>query len=164
MKGNQVEKDDKYFRIFIAGLLPHLSYYENKYISKEERDEGKDRFRFKLREIMDFEKFEVQEREQSAKSREENLHFTKCFVEHLDKHQLLDSLFIFDSDDQGECLLNIGGEEKNLIAEFRDQSFIVTQKIFKIGLEQYEKRTAEEKVFMNCVTVGRKKIQIDGQK
>lgn len=164
MKGNKVEKDEKYFRIFIAGLLPQLNYYENKYISKEERNEGKDRFRFKLREIMDFEKIEVQERERKAKEKEENIHYTKCFVEQLDKHQLLDSLFVFDSEDQGECLLNIGGEEKTLISEFRDQSFVITQRIFKIGLEQYEKRTAEEKIFLNCVSVGRKKIQIEGQK
>jgi hypothetical protein len=71
---------------------------------------------------------------------------------------------VFDSEDQGECLLNIGGEEKTLISEFRDQSFVITQRIFKIGLEQYEKRTAEEKIFLNCVSVGRKKIQIEGQK
>lgn len=164
LKGNDVEKDDKFFRIYIAGLLPQLSYYENKYISKEERDEGKDRFRFKLREIMDFEKIEVQERERIAKEKEENLHFTKCFIENLDKQQLLDSLFEFDHEDQGECLLNIGGEEKNLISEFRDQSFLVTQRVFKIGLEQYEKRTAEQKIFLNCVTVGKRKIQIQGQK
>lgn len=98
-------------------MLPDLTYYEYKYISKEERDEGKDRFRFKLREIMDNEKVEVLEREQDAKDRENNIHLTACFVDNFDKDQLFDSLFVFDSDDQGQCLLNIGGEEKNLIAE-----------------------------------------------
>lgn len=117
LKGNEVEKNDKFFRIFIAGLLPELTYYEYKYISKEERDEGKDRFRFKLREIMDNEKVEVFDREQDKKDKEDNIHLTECFVEHFDKDQLFDSLFLFDSDDQGQCLLNIGGEEKNLIAE-----------------------------------------------
>lgn len=117
LKGNEIEKGDKFFRIYIAGLLPQLTYYENKYISKVHRDEGRDRFRFKLREIMDDEKFEVVERERIAREHEENIHLKKCFVEHLDKDQLFDSLFVFDSDDQGECLLDIGGEEKNLIAE-----------------------------------------------
>lgn len=112
-----MEKDEKFFRIYIAGLLPQLTYYENKYISREERDEGKDRFRFKLREIMDNEKAEVIERERVAREKEENVHFTKCFVEDLDKDQLFDSLFIFDNPEQGECLMRIGGEEKNLISE-----------------------------------------------
>ena len=118
LKGNEVEKNDKFFRIFIAGLLPELSYYEYKYISREERDEGKDRFRFKLREIMDNEKAEVLDREQMVKDRADNIHLTACFVENFDKHQLFESLFQFDNEDQGECLLDIGGEEKNLIAEW----------------------------------------------
>jgi Leucine Rich repeats (2 copies) len=163
MKGNELEKNEDFFRIYIAGLLPQLTYYENKYISKEERNEGRDRFRFEWREIMDFEKVEVQERERTVKEKVENLHYTKCFVEDLDKQQLLDSLFVFDSEDQGECLLNIGGEEKNLIAEFRDQSYLTTQKIFKIGLEHFQKRSQEENVFTHCVTVGRKKVQALGQ-
>lgn len=164
LKGNAVEKGDKFFRIYIAGLLPQLSYYENKYISKEERDEGKDRFRFKLREIMDNEKPEVQERERVAYEKEENIHLAKCFVEDFDKDQLFDSLFLFDNDEQGECLLKIGGEAKNLISEFHDQTFAITQKIYKIGLEQFEKRSAEHEIFLNCVTVGKKKVQVGGQR
>lgn len=117
LKGNEVEKNDKFFRIYIAGLLPELSYYEYKYITKEERDEGKDRFRFKLREIMDNEKVEVLDRERMVKDKADHIHLTECFVEHFDKHQLFESLFRFDNEEQGECLLDIGGEEKNLIAE-----------------------------------------------
>lgn len=117
LKGNAVEKSEKHFRIFIAGLLPSLTYYENKYITKEQRDEGKDRFRFKLREIMDNEKAEVLEREQMVRDKADDVHFTNCFVEKLDKHQLFDSLFVFDNEDQGECLLEIGDEVKTLIYE-----------------------------------------------
>ena len=127
LKGNEVEKGDKFFRIYIAGLLPQLTYYENKHISKEERNEGKDRFRFKLREIMDNEKAEVQERERNIRERDENIHLRKCFVENLDKDHLFESLFVFDNEDQGECLLNIGGEEKILISEW------VSWKNFKIS-------------------------------
>lgn len=97
--------------------MPDLTYYEYKYISKEERDEGKDRFRFKLREIMDNEKIEVQEREQFTRDKLNNVHLMECFVEQLDVHQLFESLFCFDNQDQGLCLLNIGDEGKNLITE-----------------------------------------------
>lgn len=126
-----MEKSEKFFRIYIAGLLPQLTYYENKHISKEERDEGKDRFRFKLRDIMDDEKAEVQEREQTAHDKEESIHLTKCFVENLDKDQLFDSLFIFDNEEQGECLLKIGGEENNLISELDLSS---TKNLFNTNL------------------------------
>lgn len=112
-----MEKNDKFFRLYIAGLLPDLTYYEYKHISKEEREEGKDRFRFKLREIMDNEKAEVQDRERMAKEREDNAHLTNCFVEYLDKHQLFDVLFCFDNDEQGKCLLAIGNEAQILISE-----------------------------------------------
>ncbi|CRK86455.1 CLUMA_CG000237, isoform A [Clunio marinus] len=160
---NGVEKNDKFFRIFIAGLLPDLTYYENRYITKEERDEGKDRFRFKLREIMDNEKAEVLERENTFQDQEDFKHYTNCFVEHLDQHQLFDTLFIFDNEDQGECLLRIGNDVNTLITEFREQSIVITQKIFKIGLEQFEKRKSEVSLFINCVKVGKKKVQTQGQ-
>jgi hypothetical protein len=39
----------------------------------------------------------------------------------------------------------------------------VTQKIHTIGLEQYEKRKQEEKIYNECVQVGRKEIQLQGQ-
>lgn len=66
---------------------------------------------------MDNEKAEVEDRERTAREKEENIHLMKCFVENLDKDQLFDSLFVFDNEEQGECLLNIGGEEKVLITE-----------------------------------------------
>lgn len=40
----------------------------------------------------------------------------------------------------------------------------MTTKIYNIGLEEYEKRTNEEEVFKHCVAVGKKKIQVLGQK
>lgn len=117
LKGNEIEKNDKYFRLYIAGLLQDLTYYEYKYISKQERENGRDRYRFRLREIMDNEKSEVQQREQAKKSKADNIHNAACFVEYLDDHQLFDSLFQFDSEDQGNCLLKIGDEAQTLIAE-----------------------------------------------
>lgn len=117
LKGNEVEKTEKYFRIFIAGLLPDLNYYEYIHISKEERDEGKDRFRFKLREIMETEKIEVIERELAIKEKADEIHLLNCFVELLNRHQIFDTLFVFENEEQGECLLDIGKEADTLITE-----------------------------------------------
>lgn len=103
--------------MFIGALLPNLTYYEYKYISKEERDEGKDRFQFQLFEVMNNEKIEVQEREQSARDKLNLVHLMECFVEQLDQHQLFESLFCFENEDQGSCLVNIGEEGQNLISE-----------------------------------------------
>lgn len=117
LKGNEIERNDKHFRLYIAGLLHDLTYYEYKYISKQERENGRDRFRFRLREIMDNERVEVQEREQAKKSKADNVHHMACFVEHLDDHQLFNSLFVFGNEEQGECLLKIGDEAQTLITE-----------------------------------------------
>lgn len=117
LKGNEIERNDKHFRLYIAGLLHDLTYYEYKYISKLERENGRDRFRFRLREIVDNEKVEVQQREQSKRSKADNVHHMACFVEHLDDHQLFNSLFVFSNEEQGECLLKIGDEAQTLIAE-----------------------------------------------
>lgn len=117
LKGNEIEKNDKHFRLYLAGLLPDLSYYEYRHISKRERENGRDRYRFRLREIMDNEKAEVQEREDARKAEADNIHNTACFVEEFDSHQLFDSLFFFDNEEQGECLLKIGEEAQTLITE-----------------------------------------------
>lgn len=114
LKGNEIEKRDKHFRIFIAGLLPSLHYYENVYITKAEREEGRDRFRFKLRDITDNEKVELADRELESKERDDEVHLTKCFVENF--NQLFNSLFQFDSADEGGCLLEIG-EDADLLVE-----------------------------------------------
>lgn len=55
-------------------------------------------------------------------------------------------------------------EKKSFTHRFREQSYAVTQKIYNIGLEEYGKRKAEEEIFAHCVSVGRKKIQVLGQK
>lgn len=68
LRGNSIEDGDKNFRLYIAGLLPGLKYYgicmyfffcgfcfnklvstEYIYITKEERNEGRDFYRFALR-------------------------------------------------------------------------------------------------------------------
>jgi hypothetical protein len=117
LKGNPVEQNDTFFRIYIAGLLPDLTYYEYKHVSKVEREEGKDRFRFKLREIMDNEKLEIQEREKKIKDNLDFIHFSNCYVEDLDKNQLFESLFMFENEDEGKHLLKLNGEEDMLISE-----------------------------------------------
>ncbi len=114
LKGNEIERRDRHFRIFIAGLLPNLHYYENVYITKAEREEGRDRFRFKLRDITDKEATELVSRDFEAKERENEIHSTKCFVENF--NQLFNSLFQFDSVDEGGCLLEIG-EDADLLVE-----------------------------------------------
>jgi hypothetical protein len=53
---------------------------------------------------------------------------------------------------------------KSFTHRFREQSYAVTQKIYNIGLEEYGKRKTEEEIFAHCVSVGRKKNQVLGQK
>lgn len=66
---------------------------------------------------MDNERVEVQEREKRTKDNLDFIHYSECFVEHLDKSQLFESLFDFSSEDEGKSLLLLNGEEQVLIAE-----------------------------------------------
>lgn len=57
----------------------------------------------------------------------------------------------------------VGGQ--HLIDDFRYQAeaFGFTQKIYKIGLEQYERRQEELKLYNSCIDSERKKAQKLGQ-
>lgn len=66
---------------------------------------------------METEKFEVIERERVIKETADEIHLLNCFVELLNRHQLFDTLFLFENEEQGECLLAIGTEANTLITE-----------------------------------------------
>lgn len=61
---------------------------------------------------MELEKYEIVERERSAKEKADEVYLSKSFVEHLNGHQLFSSLFTGDPD--GEALLAIGNDALEL--------------------------------------------------
>lgn len=57
------------------------------------------------------EKTEIRERERRAKERQDEIRLSECFVEHLNDHQLFESLF--EDDPEGDALMSIDTEEVN---------------------------------------------------
>lgn len=79
-------------------------------------------FSRELQDILENEKFEIVERERIAKEKADEVYLSKSFVEHLNGHQLFESLFIDDPD--GEALLAIGEDAVELKNEYDYAIFI----------------------------------------
>ncbi|EDS39244.1 leucine-rich repeat-containing protein 48 [Culex quinquefasciatus] len=151
----------KPLRLYVACLLPQLKYYQYVLIKPEERTAGKEMFSREIQDILELEKYEIVERERSAKEKADEVYLSKSFVEHLNGHQLFSSLFTGDPD--GEALLAIGNDALELKNEYQAEAYGFTQKIYKIGLEQYERRQEELKLYNSCIDSERKKAQKLGQ-
>lgn len=83
-------------------------------------------------------------------------------MEHLNAHQLFESLWKGDED--GRVLLMVGSVADELVEEYDKDMFEITQEIFKCGLEKYEERKLEIEEFLENLEEGQKEIQLMGQK
>ncbi|XP_050085619.1 dynein regulatory complex subunit 3-like [Anopheles aquasalis] len=156
------ENASKPLRCYLATLLPQLKYYEYVLIRQKDRDAGKEMFQRELIDILENERIEIIERMNEAKEREDEIKLSKSFVEHLNGHQLFDSLF--GNDPEGEALLSIGSEAIELKNDYRNDAFVFTQHIYKVGLAQHEKRQAEIQLYNRCISDERKIAQVQGQR
>ncbi|XP_058064789.1 dynein regulatory complex subunit 3-like [Anopheles bellator] len=160
---NPIAQDtSKPLRPYLATLLPQLKYYEYVLIRQHERDSGKELFQRELIEILENERVEIIERARVAKERDDEIKLSQSFVEHLNGHQLFDTLF--GNDPEGEALLTIGSEALDLKNDYRNEAYSFTQQIYRTGLEQHEKRQAEIELYNRCIRDERKKAQLLGQK
>ncbi|XP_053662638.1 dynein regulatory complex subunit 3 [Anopheles marshallii] len=159
---NPIAQDTaKPLRLYLATLLPQLKYYEYILIRPTERDAGKEKFQRELIDILEHERVEIIERTNAAKERDDEIRLSKSFVEHLNSHQLFESLF--QGDPEGAALLSIGAEAVDLKNDYRNEAYSFTQNIYKMGLEQQDKRQAEIELYNRCIRDERKKAQLIGQ-
>ncbi|XP_053691792.1 dynein regulatory complex subunit 3-like [Sabethes cyaneus] len=159
---NPIAKDTtKPLRLYVATLLPQLKYYQYILLKPEERNTGKEKFTRELQDFLEQEKFEIIERNRLAKEKADEIYLSKSFVEHMNGDQLFESLFVGDAD--GEALLAIGDDAIELKTEYKTEAYNLTQQIYKIGLEQYERRQKEIKLYNSCIDTERKKAQKLGQ-
>lgn len=87
---------------------------------------------------------------------------SSSFVEWLNEHQLFENLW--EDDNDGAALCQIGEEADELVKEYRNDTFALTQEIFKIGLLRFEERQEEVELFEKSVKQGKEVIQAAGQK
>ncbi|XP_063708940.1 dynein regulatory complex subunit 3-like [Culicoides brevitarsis] len=159
MEENPVAKDtENPMRIYIAAFLPDLKYYNYAYITPQERLQGRKKYKSELRDLEETEKTEIADRKRRAKEKEDETRLSECFVEYLNGHQLFDSLF--EDDPEGDALMSIETEVNELKKDYRDEAFRITQQVYKIGLEQHERRQKQIQLFMEAVKDG----QITAQK
>ncbi|KRF98501.1 uncharacterized protein Dwil_GK10805, partial [Drosophila willistoni] len=83
-----------------------------------------------LREIGDKQEKEIQTREILKREQSQASRLASSFVEHLDGHQLYDSLW--RGDDDGRILMLIGSQAQDLAEEYDKDIFEITQEIYKL--------------------------------
>lgn len=118
--------------------------------------------RRELREIYTAEEDEIEYRAKKAKAKEDEERLSSSFVEWLNEHQLFENLWEGDGD--GAALCQIGEEADELVKEYKNDTFALTQEIYKIGLLRFEERHEEVDLFEKSVNQGKALIQIVGQK
>ena len=114
-------------------------------------------YRRELREIQANEEMELQERAQKAKEKEDAERLSFSFVEHLNEHQLYESLWRGDED--GRILMMVGSVAEDIAEEYDKGIFELTQEIYKLGLQKFEERKIEIEQFNASMEEGHLEIQ-----
>ncbi|KAM7352445.1 tbCMF46 isoform 2-T2 [Cochliomyia hominivorax] len=163
LEGNPISKDSKFcLADYIAAILPQLKYYEYVAIKDEDRQRAKKRYYRELREIESNEEIELQSRAQRAKEEQDAERLSSSFVEHLNEHQLFESLW--KGDDDGHILMMVGSAADDLAEEYDKDIFELTQEIYKLGLQKFEERQLEIEEFTTCMEEGHLEVQQMGHK
>lgn len=118
-------------------------------------------FSREIREIEDKQEKEIQARKFLEREQSEAKRLASSFVEHLDGHQLFDSLWRGDED--GRVLMLVGTQAQELADEYDKDIFELTQEIYKLGLERFTERDEEIRDFFNNLFDGQEELQILGQ-
>ena len=100
---------------------------------------------------------ELQDRAQKAKEKEDAERLSFSFVEHLNEHQLYESLWRGDED--GRILMMVGSVAEDIAEEYDKGIFELTQEIYKLGLQKFEERKIEIEQFTASMEEGHLEIQ-----
>ncbi|XP_067621612.1 dynein regulatory complex subunit 3 isoform X2 [Eurosta solidaginis] len=158
LQGNPIKGSTSFpMDLYVAAILPDVKYYEYKRITDEMRQNGQEKFYRELREIETNEEKEILERSAEAKEEFDAQRLASSFVEHLNEHQLYESLWKGDED--GHALLMIGQVATDLAEEYDHDIYDVTQEIYKFGLECFEEREKEINEFKESLEEGQTQIQ-----
>lgn len=148
-------------RPYLAAFLPQLRYYNYISIKMSDRTTGGEIFRRELRDVLKNEKDEITQRYQNEKNTRDEIRLSDSFVEFLNERQLFYSLF--ENDINGKTLMMIGEEAQELFDKYNTEVFILTQKIYELGLEKYQERCEEIIEFNTSLNEGKVSIQKIGQ-
>ncbi|XP_030376687.1 dynein regulatory complex subunit 3 [Scaptodrosophila lebanonensis] len=163
LEGNPIAtKPDFSLSQYCIAILPKLNYYEYVFIKDEVREEAKERYYREVREIEDKQEKDIQARELQAREKAEAERLSSSFVEHLDGHQLYESLWKGDED--GRVLMLVGSQAHELAEEYDKDMFELTQEIYKLGLDSFGERDEEVRDFMANLKDGQAELQVMGQK
>ncbi|XP_017032779.1 dynein regulatory complex subunit 3 [Drosophila kikkawai] len=162
LEGNPIAKmPDFPLSSYVTAILPQLNYYEYVFIKAETREEAQKRFYRELREIEDKQEREIQGLATEEREMAEAERLASSFVEHLDGHQLYESLW--RDDNNGRILMLVGTQAQELAEEYSKDVHELTQKIYRLGLEHFGERDDEIRDFNANLYEGQEELQSQGQ-
>ncbi|KAH8376531.1 hypothetical protein KR093_000012 [Drosophila rubida] len=162
LEGNPIAKlTDFPLSQYVKAILPQLNYYEYVFIKDEMREAAQKRFYRELREIEGKQEKEIQARETEAREHAEAERLASSFVEHLDGHQLYESMW--RGDENGRILMLVGAQTQELSEEYAKDVHELTQSIYKLGLARFSERDEEVKDFTGSLQQGQQQLQSLGQ-
>ncbi|KAH8333467.1 hypothetical protein KR059_000142 [Drosophila kikkawai] len=162
LEGNPIAKmPDFPLSSYVTAILPQLNYYEYVFIKAETREEAQKRFYRELREIEDKQEREIQGLATEEREMAEAERLASSFVEHLDGHQLYESLW--RDDNNGRILMLVGTQAQELAEEYSKDVHELTQKIYRLGLERFGERDDEIRDFNANLYEGQEELQSQGQ-
>ncbi|XP_055377347.1 dynein regulatory complex subunit 3 [Condylostylus longicornis] len=158
LEGNPIAKDDKKpLRVYLAALLPNLQYYNYIFITEKEREECLEKHRHAIELIETNESDELILIAKKEKDIADEIRLSKCFVEFLNERQLFNSLW--DNDEEAIELRTINPDAIELINNYNEDLFKITQEIYKIGVEKYDERKEEIETFEKYLKEGQESSQ-----
>ncbi|KAI4498139.1 hypothetical protein M0802_006625 [Mischocyttarus mexicanus] len=160
VNNNPCINEDGYHEYLIA-LIPQLSYYQYKMITKEERQSAVIKHQRTISNIEEEEaKKKKQLDEQEAFQNLQNL-LSKSYVEYLNDDNFFWQMFLDDK--EGKDLSTVNDDTENTFEEYRKKISSICNEFYEIGLKEHAKRDHEIKLFNDAVNDGKSKVQNDSR-
>ncbi|XP_011699185.1 PREDICTED: leucine-rich repeat-containing protein 48-like isoform X2 [Wasmannia auropunctata] len=147
---------------YLFAFVPQLVYYQYRMISESERQSAIDKH---YRIVSNLEENEAKMQTELALQREfknKTALLFASYVEQLDEDYLFQQMF--SSDEAGRTLSTLNESTQNAFEEYKKSFVAICQKLYKLGLQENDKRTEEIRLFEVAVNEGKENTQNEARR
>lgn len=159
--GNPCSKIEGY-RSYLVAFLPQIIYISYKMISDEEKYEAQENHKLailrtesqedNIRRSLIANKLEAEKRKKDEESYVENLDEDIFFLE------------LIENDKEGYILSNINSETSTIFQDFKRNFIEICHELYKLGIEEHEKRNNELKIFNKTVVNAKESVRNEARR
>ncbi|KAL1129215.1 hypothetical protein AAG570_013744 [Ranatra chinensis] len=144
------------FRLRIVTFVPQLIYYEYVRIRDEERERGKEKYGYELRQLNEEDRLIREEEEAAIRKSEWEAHLSRAFVLGLEGDHLYEAMFSDDPDGQNFKL--IGEKVFDCYSHLKELTASASAGLFQYGMEKMHARDEEIRKFTTAVDQRQEKV------